>query len=385
MLTRRPFIALPLLGSAWAAASHAEEIAPSSPVAESSSAPTGAASAAADAASDAASTIGEPASAPDAVGAGYAGRADVRAWVALTAPRLGLDAPAMLAALAGAAFQPSVVRAIMPPPAGTAKNWAAYRARFTDSVRVRSGVEFMRQNSGWLTQAEAQHGVPSEVILGILGVETLYGRNKGNFRVLDALATLAFDFPTGRKDRSAYFKDELGELFLLARRQGVSVESLRGSYAGAMGWPQFMPSSWNKYAVDADGDGRADLINSTADAIASVAHYLARFGWVRGLPTHFSIDPPVDTSARATLLQPDILPTFTPQRMIDLGAQLPDVVRHYPGELALIELQNGDAAPTYYAGTRNFYAITRYNWSSYYAMAVIELGQIVGAVGRRLR
>ena len=332
-------------------------------------------------------TTSPAASAPSGANAvtSYALRPEVQAWAQAAAQKHQLDAQAMLATLSGAVYQPSVVRAIMPPPAGTAKNWTAYRARFTDGVRVRSGVEFMKQNAGWLTKAEAEHGVPSDVILGIIGVETIYGRNKGNYRVLDALATLAFDFPTGRKDRSAFFKEELAELFKLAQRQGQSVDSYRGSYAGAMGWPQFMPSSWNKYAVDGDGDGRDDLINNPADAIASVAHYLSRFGWVRGLPTHFSINPPVDTSARAALLQPDILPSFSVERMTALGAQLPEVVRHYPGDLALIELQNGTAAPSYVAGTKNFYAITRYNWSSYYAMAVIELGQIVHAVGRKLR
>jgi membrane-bound lytic murein transglycosylase B len=141
--------------------------------------------------------------------------------------------------------------------------------------------------------------------------------------------------------------------------------------------PQFMPSSFNKYAVDFDGDGRVDLHTSTGDVIGSVANYLAEFGWQRRLPTHYDVKPPVETSARAALLAPDILPTFTPAEMIELGAVLGAEARAAETILALVELQNGDAAPSYVAGTPNFYAITRYNWSSYYAMAVIDVGAAV--------
>jgi len=202
--------------------------------------------------------------------------------------------------------------------------------------------------------------------------------------VLDALATLSFDFPAGRRDRSPYFRSELEELLVLARREGKDPASLRGSYAGAWGLPQFMPGSINRHAIDYDQDGRIDLMHSPADVIGSVANYMANHGWQRGMPTHFSVLPPADAAARTTLLGPDILPSFTATQMSSLGAELDAAGQAHGGQLALVELQNGADAPQFVAGTANFYAITRYNWSSYYAMAVIELGAAL-AEQRRAR
>jgi membrane-bound lytic murein transglycosylase B len=204
----------------------------------------------------------------------------------------------------------------------------------------------------------------------------------GNFRVLDALATLSFDFPSSHpraEERTKFFRSEL-EQFLVteSERKGNPAKPL-GSYAGAMGMAQFMPSSWAKWAIDYDGDKRIDLRASPEDVIGSVANYFKSFGWQPGMPTHFpvSFDPMrLDIDA---LLAPDILPTFNPARFTDLGAVLDTPGREHPGKLALIELQNGDNPPQYVAGTENFYVITRYNWSSYYAMAVIELGSEVKA------
>ena len=287
----------------------------------------------------------------------------------------GLDLAWVQQQLAQARFQPQVARLIMPPPAGTSKNWIAYRDRFIEPRRVNAGLEFWAANEAWLRLAQERYGVPPSVVVGILGVETFFGRLMGSFRVLDALATLGFDFPPGRKDRSAFFRDELGDFLVLAQREGLDATTVLGSYAGAMGMPQFMPSSRNKYAVDFDGDGRIDLHTSAPDAIGSVAHYLAEFGWQPGVPTHFQVAAPVDVRERAALLAPDILPTFSAAAFADHGAELDEAGRAYDGPLALVELQNGDnAAPSYVAGTGNFYAVTRYNWSAYYAMAVIELG-----------
>lgn len=341
------------------------------------------------------------ASAPSAP---YARREDVALFAEQVAERNGLDADWVRATLAAARYQASVARLVMPPPAGTAKNWAAYRARFVEPRRIAAGVAFWRANEATLARAEAEYGVPPEIVAGIIGVETLYGQHMGSYRAIDALATLAFDFPAGRKDRSAFFRDELEQLLVMcgvpkagrgrcdplaqesapkpaAPQGGLSKAagppSLMSSYAGALGLPQFMPSSVNRYAVDFDGDGRIDLHHSTADAIGSVAHYLAAFGWKRGMPTHYGVAAPVDASERATLLVPDIVPTFSAERMEELGAELDADGKVHEGLLALVELQNGDAAPTYVAGTDNFYAVTRYNWSSYYALAVIELGQAV--------
>ena len=219
--------------------------------------------------------------------------------------------------------------------------------------------------------------MPPEIIVGIVGVETIYGQQMGNFRVIDALASLAFDFPTGRKDRSGFFRDELEQFFVMCRAEGLDPLQPKGSFAGAMGMPQFMPSSFNRYAIDMDGDGRVDLRGSAADVIGSVARYLAEFGWQRGQPTRFEVAVPVDASDRALLLGPDILPTFTADEFTQHGARLGSAALAHEGRLALVELQNGDAAASYVAGTANFYVVTRYNWSSYYAMAVIDVGEAV--------
>ncbi|HEX6361762.1 MAG TPA: lytic murein transglycosylase B [Albitalea sp.] len=317
-----------------------------------------------------------PDAAPDAVP--YGDREDVMRFAADVAERRGLDADAVHAVLAQSRFIPAVQRYIMPPPAGTAKNWAAYRARFVEPRRIAAGVEFWNANEAWLALAEERYGVPPEIVVGIVGVETIYGRHMGQFRIIDALATLSFDFPTGRRDRSGFFRDELEAYLALCQAQGVDPLAWRGSYAGAIGMPQFMPSSIAAHAVDFDGDGRIDLHASPADVIGSVANFLARAGWQQGLPTHFDVAVPVDSRDRATLLGPDILPLFGAEEFVALGAQLPEAAMALEtSKLALIELQNGDAAPSYVAGTTNFYAITRYNWSSYYALAVISLGEAV--------
>jgi membrane-bound lytic murein transglycosylase B len=312
-----------------------------------------------------------------AAGTAYGRREDVLRFADEVAARHGLEPSTLTRQLAEARKLPSVQRLIMPPPAGTAKNWAAYRDRFVEPQRIQAGLAFWRAHERWLETAEARWGVPASLIVGIIGVETFYGRHTGSFRALDALATLAFDFPPGRRDRSEFFRSELEALLLLAHREQVEPSSYRSSYAGALGLPQFMPGSLNRWAVDFDEDGHIDLHRNPADAIGSVAHYLAAFGWVRDMPTHYAVAAPVDVSDRAVLLAPDILPSFTPAQFSQRGAELPEPARQHDSLLALVELQNGDAAPSYVAGTSNFYAVTRYNWSSYYAMAVIELGQAV--------
>jgi membrane-bound lytic murein transglycosylase B len=289
----------------------------------------------------------------------------------------GLDAAWTQEQLARARFVPRVARLIMPPPAGTAKNWRAYRARFIEPDRLRAGADFWRRHERWLAAAETRYGVPAEIVVGIIGVETFYGRVMGDFRVLDALATLSLDFPSGRSDRSGFFRDELGQFLKLAQTQGFDPVTVKGSFAGAIGLGQFLPGSINRHAIDFDQDGRIDMADNPADVIGSVAHYMVNHGWQPGMPTHYAIKPPVDTRARATLLGPDILPSFSAQQRQELGAELDAAGRDHAGPLALVELQNGDAAPSFVAGTQNFYAVTRYNWSSYYALAVIELGQTI--------
>ncbi len=306
----------------------------------------------------------------------YSLRDDLLAFAAEVAQRRGLEAAWIVKQLAQARKIDTVQRLMMPAPAGTAKNWGAYRDRFVEPRRVAAGAAFWQANAAWLSKAEARFGVPAQVVVAIIGVETFYGRMNGGFRVIDALATLAFDFPTGRSDRSPFFRSELEEFLVWCSRDGVDPQVPKGSFAGAMGMAQFMPGSLNRFAIDFDGDGHVDLAGSPADAVGSVANYLAQNGWQRGVATHFEVAPPADEANRRLLLEPDIKPTFSAAQFSDQGAQLPLAARNDPGPLALVMLENGgERPPTYVAGTRNFYAITRYNWSAYYAMAVIALGE----------
>ena len=319
-------------------------------------------------------------------GTPYASRPDAMRAADDIAQRRDLDPVWVRRAIGQARHLPQVARWVLPVAAGTAKNWRVYRSRFIDPVRVGAGVAFWQANAGTLERAEREYGVPAEIIVGIIGVETIYGRDTGNFRVMDALATLSFDFPDAHPraaQRREFFLGELEQLLSLAHRTGVDPLSFRGSYAGAMGLPQFMPSSWAKYAIDYDGDGRVDLFRSSADVIGSVANYFRSFGWKTGMPTHYPVDFDTARLDRDALLAPDILPTFSVAAFQAKGALLDAQGQQHTGPLALVELQNGDDAPSYVAGTENFYVITRYNWSSYYAMAVIELGREVAAARPR--
>jgi membrane-bound lytic murein transglycosylase B len=320
---------------------------------------------------------------PANVGPLYATRPDAMQLADDIAQRRALDPAWVRQTIGQSHYMPSIAKAITPPPVGVPKNWTLYRSRFIDPVRTRAGVKFWQANADTLQRAQDETGVPAEIIVGIIGVETIYGQQIGTYRVMDALTTLAFDFPQVHpraKERSAFFLSELEEFLALTARTHTNPLALRGSYAGAMGMPQFMPSSWVKYAIDFDGDGRVDLFNSSADVIGSVANYFKAFGWRRNMPTYYPVGFDAQTLDMAGLMAPDILPTFTPAAFAAKGAVLDVTALQHPGPLALIELQNGDAPPQYVAGTENFYVITRYNWSSYYAMAVIELGrEVAGA------
>ncbi|MEJ8822134.1 lytic murein transglycosylase B [Variovorax humicola] len=310
----------------------------------------------------------------------YATHDDAMQFADEVAARRNLDRDWVRATIGGARMLPNVPRLMLPAAKGTPKNWNAYRARFIDPVRIAAGVRFWRDNADTLARAEAEFGVPAEIIVGIIGVETIYGRNMGSFRVIDALSTLAFDFPQAHPraaERQAFFRDELESFLSMESRTHEDPMRPLGSYAGAMGMPQFMPSSLAKYAVDFDGDGKIDLVNDTADVIGSVANYFKAFGWKRGMPSTFPVRFDEARLQKAILLAPDILPTFGADSFVAAGAVLDGDSANYKGLLALIELQNGADAPTYVAGTQNFYVITRYNWSSYYAMSVLDLGREV--------
>jgi membrane-bound lytic murein transglycosylase B len=313
-------------------------------------------------------------------GPSYAKRQDAMQTADDIAQLQQLDVVWVRQTLSQARYIPAVAKAITPPVAGVAKNWRVYRSRFVEPQRIKAGAAFWTTHQATLQRAQAETGVPPEIIVGIIGVETIYGQQMGTFRVLDALATLAFDFPASHPraaERSAYFRAELAQYLSLMQRTGTDPKSLLGSYAGAMGLPQFMPTSWARYAIDFDKDGKIDLFTNPVDAIGSVATYFKAFGWQAGLPTHFPVSFEATRLNLDVLLAPDILPTFSVASFQTNGAVLQGEALSHTGKLALIELQMGDAPPIYVAGTDNFYAITRYNWSSYYAMAVIELGQAV--------
>lgn len=295
----------------------------------------------------------------------------------------GWDVAALREQLSQALDLPRVKQLILPAATGTAKNWAAYRDRFIEPKRLDAGVAFWTEHEAALARAESKYGVPAEVVVGIIGVETFYGRITGGFKVLDSLATLAFDFPAEHPraaERQAFFRGELAEFLKLCRENGLDAADVRGSYAGALGLPQFMPGSWRQHAVDFDGDGHIDLMASPVDAIGSVAHYLSEYGWKPGEATHYSVRLPADPISRRRLLAPDIKPSFTAAELLEHGAQPSEAARDHVGPLAVIELQNGPKQPTtVLLGTQNFWVVTRYNWSAYYALAVIELGQAVQA------
>ena len=320
------------------------------------------------------------ASQTDAAPSSYASRDDAMQLAADIAARRDLPADWVRAQISEARNLPIVTRLVTPAGKTFVKNWTVYRSRFIDPVRIRAGARFWQENRAALERAEQQFGVPAEIIVGIIGVETIYGRNMGNFRVMDALATLSLNFPQSHpraQARTDYFRGELEQVLVTANRTGTDPFALRGSYAGAMGLGQFMPTSWDKFAIDFDGDGRIDLFNSAADAIGSVANYFVGHGWKPGLPTTFTVDMRAEGENLATLLAPDINPSFTSAQMAERGVRVLGADR-YDRPLALIELKNGSSGPTQYiAGTENFYAVTRYNWSAFYALSVIELGREV--------
>ncbi len=289
----------------------------------------------------------------------------------------GFDKGVLLEQFRRVQYRDQVVKLINPPPASKAKNWTAYRERFIEPKRLNAGVEFWNRHEQALRRAEAEFGVPVEVIIGIIGVETMYGRMTGKFSVLDALTTLAFAYPEtpNREARMKYFRGELKQALLYARESQIDPFELKGSFAGAIGWPQFMPGSIRRFAVDFDGDGRIDLRNSPEDAIGSVASFLAQHGWTSGQPVAFPATVTPDASWPSMINQ-GLQANYSREQLVQAGVVVPDTA---PPSVSygLIDLQDGDRPTQYWIGTNNFFAITLYNRSYYYAMAVIELGQAV--------
>ena len=320
-------------------------------------------------------------------GVPYATREEAMRFADEVADRRSLDPEWVRRAIGRAQYLPVVAQLMRPAAPGRLKNWGVYRSRFIDAIRINAGVRFWQENRAALARAEKEYGVPAEMIVGIIGVETVYGQQMGDFRVIDALATLAFNFPVTHPraaERSEYFRGELEQFLSQQHRLDADPQKPLGSYAGAMGMPQFMPSSWTRWAVDFDGDGRIDLTNNAADVIGSVANYFKGYGWQPGMPTHYPVAFDTAKLDKDALLTPDILPTFSVASFTAKGAVLDGLGLQHLGPLALVELENGTNPPEYVAGTENFYVITRYNQSSYYAMAVIELGREVKEALRRI-
>ncbi len=306
---------------------------------------------------------------------------DIQIFIDQMVARHGFDRDRLVTIFSQLRHQKRAIQLVKPAPSGKPKNWQAYRARFVDPVRINAGVDFWNEYADELTHAEKQYGVPAEIIVAVIGVESIYGRHTGNFRVLDTLATLAFDYPDvpKRAARMAFFQKELENTLLFARESGVDPLSLRGSYAGAIGWAQFMPGSIRKYGVDFDKDGKIDLRESPSDAIGSIANYLARHGWKRGEPIVFPAH--LNSSARNqldALLNKGLEATFLPGDLEVAGVtssiELPTNLR-----FGLVDLQNGFEPTEYWLGTGNFFAITKYNRSYFYAMSVADLARSVRA------
>ncbi|ADP15065.1 lytic murein transglycosylase B [Achromobacter xylosoxidans A8] len=323
---------------------------------------------------------------PAALGANGALRPEVRSFVENLATERQLPLDPMVAALAGSRYNATVARLIAPSPPGKKiwRSWLTYRSRFVEPKRIGWGVEFYNENRDLLNQAAQRFGVPAPVIASIIGVETLYGRNMGNFRVLDALTTLAFDYPDPAKpERATMFRGQLADFLTLVMKDKLDLET-RGSYAGAIGMPQFMPTSVMHYAVDGDDNGHIDLSNNTRDAIMSVGSFLSQHGWQRGLPVFAPVVLPTDP---APLVDGGLEPKQSWGTLTAAGARL------QPGASAagwgsqplgvvdLVEEARGTAQ--YRVGTPNFFALTKYNRSYFYATSVADLAsEIEARVGR---
>ena len=272
--------------------------------------------------------------------------------------------------LKNARIHQTILDAISRP--AEAKPWHEYRPIFVNKQRIKGGVAFWNDNALTLKKASQKYGVPAEIIVAIIGVETRYGQHKGRFPVIDSLSTLAFAYPP----RSRFFRGELKQFLLMTREENINPLKQLGSYAGAMGLPQFIASSFRNYAVDFDGDGTRDLWNNTSDAIGSVANYFKRHGWKQGEPiAHRAI---IRGQKYKKLLNDDLKPQWSLAQLRSHGVQPAQKV---PAKLegTLLELDTGTSKPEYWLGWDNFYVITRYNHSAHYSMAVFQLANEIRA------
>jgi len=305
----------------------------------------------------------------------FDGRPEVRAFIHQMVKRYAFDAQELQRLFSRAKREQAVLDAIQPSSSEADQSWEVYRRIFVNPKRIKAGLEFWSRHSEALARAQRIYGVPEEYIVAIIGVETFYGRHTGRWRVVDALATLAFDYPP----RAAFFRRELTNYLLFARDAGIDAFSVRGSYAGAIGIPQFMPGSYLKYAVDFDGDGVTDLSGSAEDAIGSVANYLKQHGWQSGEAVQY--DAHVDGNGFRSFLDGGLRPRHPLAQLAKAGI-VPQAPAQPPAgdtRAALVELGTPDAPSQFRLALHNFYVITRYNNSSFYASAVSDLAKALRA------
>jgi membrane-bound lytic murein transglycosylase B len=297
----------------------------------------------------------------------YATYPEVKSFIKEMVRKHKFSEPALTAVFAEVQKQQSILDA-MNRPVERVMEWRDYRKIFMTEQRIGGGKKFLQDNQATLAKAEARWGVPPEIVTAILGVETRYGEVRGNYRLVESLSTLAFDYPR----RGAFFKGELEQLLLLSREQGFEPLAMKGSYAGAMGYGQFMPSSYRHFALDFDGDGRADLLDNVEDAIGSIAHYFAKHGWQKGEGVAWQVYPKkTPTSAQLPGKQK---PVQTVAELASLGLD----TRGLGGKTRVrLIAEEGEAGREYWLARHNFYVITRYNHSDMYALAVHELSEAI--------
>ena len=297
-------------------------------------------------------------------------RADVQSFMDKLVTEHGFERDYLESVLTQGETKQSILDAISRPAEKT-KAWYEYRAIFVTSKRINAGVKFWNEHRERLERISAETGVPAQIMAAIVGVETFYGTRTGSYRVIDSLTTLGFDYPP----RSKFFRSELEQLFLLARDERLKLEEIKGSYAGALGPPQFIPSSYRNYAVDGDGDGQRDLFNNWDDVLASVANYFVEHHWRRDEPT--VARGILDAEANIPIKKNGLKLTSTVSELHKRGI-LFDTELDKSAKAELISLE-GEDEQEYWVGFHNFYVITRYNRSVMYALSVYQLSEALAA------
>jgi len=304
--------------------------------------------------------------APSSAFADISKRADVKKFIKHMVKKHKFNSAELDDLFEHVVIKKKIIKAITRP--AEAKPWYQYRKIFLTDKRVNGGVKFWEQNASVLQRAYNKFGVPPEIIIAIIGVESLYGKHKGTYRLMDSLSTLAFDYPK----RSKFFRGELEQYLLMAREEKVDALTLKGSYAGAMGKPQFIASSFRSYAIDFDADGKRDLWDNSTDVIGSVANYFNKHKWIKGQPITSPAKLKTSKQTKAWVKK-GIKPKIKVATLIKNGVTIEDELPH-DEKAALLELELKDGHE-YWVGMPNFYVITRYNHSQLYAMAVYQLSQ----------